>query len=295
MNDVNTVECSSLFFRRGGREVLRDVSFTLPEGALLGLLGHNGAGKSTLIKLILGLLRPASGTLTVLGGAPGEKPLEVGYLPENVSFYDAMTVQEHLDYFAGLKGVCASRVQELTDELGLGVVLRQRLGQCSKGQRQRLGLAQALLSKPRLLMLDEPTVGLDPAASALMYRELSDLRDSGCSVLVCTHELALVEPYLDRVLLLADGECRGSGTLENLREQAALPALFSGPGIEKALSDPRLAPMARGRRLAVSEGRVSEVVRILTTDHACYDFQLRKADLGMIFAHYVLNVPLEKL
>lgn len=295
MNTTNTIACSSLCFKRGGREVLRDVSFTLPEGQLLGLLGHNGAGKSTLIKLILGLLRPASGTLTVLGGAPGEKPLEVGYLPENVSFYDAMTVQEHLDYFAGLKGVCASRVKALADELGLGVVLRQRLGQCSKGQRQRLGLAQALLSKPRLLMLDEPTVGLDPAASALMYRELSALRDSGCSVLVCTHELALVEPYLDRVLLLADGECRGSGTLESLRAKAALPALFSGPGIEKALADPRLAPMARGRRLAVPEGRVSEVVRILTTDHACYDFQLRKADLGMIFAHYVLNVPLEKL
>ena len=81
MNTTNTIACSSLCFKRGGREVLRDVSFTLPEGQLLGLLGHNGAGKSTLIKLILGLLRPASGTLTVLGGAPGEKPLEVGYLP----------------------------------------------------------------------------------------------------------------------------------------------------------------------------------------------------------------------
>ena len=291
----HTIECDSLYFKRGDRTVLKDISFTLPEGALLGLLGHNGAGKSTLIKLILGLLKPVSGTMTVLGGLPGSKPLEVGYLPENVSFYDAMTVREHLDYFAGLKGVSAGRVKALAEELGLGVVLKQRLGQCSKGQRQRLGLAQALLSKPRLLMLDEPTVGLDPAASALMYRELSELRDSGCSVVVCTHELALVEPYLDRVLLMAEGECRGSGTLKQLREKAALPALFSGEGIARAFNDPRIAPMVRGRRLAVPEGEVSDVVRILTTDYACYDFQLRKADLGMIFAHYVLNVPLEKL
>ena len=123
MNNTNTIACSSLCFKRGGREVLRGVSFTLPEGQLLGLLGHNGAGKSTLIKLILGLLRPASGTLTVLGGAPGEKPLEVGYLPENVSFYDAMTVQEHLDFFAGLKGVCGvNDMREVVEKAAAGGV-----------------------------------------------------------------------------------------------------------------------------------------------------------------------------
>ena len=280
---MNAITCDDLVFRRGDRTVLNRIGFELAPGRLLGLIGHNGAGKSTLIKLILGLLKPASGRLEVLGGAPGASPLDVGYLPENVSFYDAMTVEEHLRYFAGLKGVARPRIDELVEELGLGVVLRQRLGQCSKGQRQRLGLAQALLTRPRLLMLDEPTVGLDPAASSLMYRELSALRDAGCAVVVCTHELALVEPYLDQVLLLATGECRGSGTL------------ITNVGSGDALADPELAPYVHGTRLAVPEGDVARVVRRLTEAHGVYDFQLRKADLGMIFAHFVLDVPVEEL
>ena len=288
---MNAITCDDLVFRRGDRTVLNRIGFELAPGRLLGLIGHNGAGKSTLIKLILGLLKPASGRLEVLGGAPGASPLDVGYLPENVSFYDAMTVEEHLRYFAGLKGVARPRIDELVEELGLGVVLRQRLGQCSKGQRQRLGLAQALLPRPRLLMLDEPTVGLDPAASSLMYRELSALRDAGCAVVVCTHELALVEPYLDQVLLLAAGECRGSGTLEDLRAKAALPALVTNVG-SAALAR---RPYVRGTRLAVPEGDVARVVRRLTEAHGVYDFQLRKADLGMIFAHFVLDVPVEEL
>lgn len=292
---MNAITCDDLVFRRGDRTVLNRIGFELAPGRLLGLIGHNGAGKSTLIKLILGLLKPASGRLEVLGGAPGASPLDVGYLPENVSFYDAMTVEEHLRYFAGLKGVARPRIDELVEELGLGVVLRQRLGQCSKGQRQRLGLAQALLTRPRLLMLDEPTVGLDPAASSLMYRELSALRDAGCAVVVCTHELALVEPYLDQVLLLATGECRSSGTLEDLRAKAALPALITNVGSGDALADPELAPYVRGTRLAVPEGDVARVVRRLTEAHGVYDFQLRKADLGMIFAHFVLDVPVEEL
>lgn len=286
---MNTIESHNLVFRRGTKTILKSLSFTLEEGQLLGLVGHNGAGKSTLIKLLLGLLAPAEGTLRVLGAAPGTKPLEVGYLPENVSFYDGMTVKEHLCYFGGLKGVGSARVAELVEELGLSPVYGQRLGQCSKGQRQRLGLAQALLSKPRLLMLDEPTVGLDPAASALMYRELSALRDAGCTIVVCTHELALVEPYLDQALLLAEGEMRGYGTLAALRERAALPALISQISNPAAFSDPDLRPYVRGTRLAVPEAQAAQAVRILTTRYGCFDFQLRKADLGMIFDRYVLN------
>ena len=93
---MNAITCDDLVFRRGDRTVLNRIGFELAPGRLLGLIGHNGAGKSTLIKLILGLLKPASGRLEVLGGAPGASPLDVGYLPENVSFYDAMTVEEHL-------------------------------------------------------------------------------------------------------------------------------------------------------------------------------------------------------
>lgn len=292
---MKSIDCRELVFRRGDHEVLKRISFSLEPGRLLGLIGHNGAGKSTLIKLILGLIKPHAGELVVLGGEPGAHPLDVGYLPENLSFYDAMTVREHLAYFSALKGVPRSRADELVEELGLGVVIDQRLGQCSKGQRQRLGLAQALLSKPRLLMLDEPTVGLDPAASALMYRELSRLRDDGCSIVVCTHELALVEPHLDQALLLAKGEMRGSGTLEDLRSAAALPALISNITNAAVFRDEALAKFVRGDKLAVPQDDVGAVVRRLTNDFGVYDFQLRKADLGMIFAHFVLDVPVEEL
>ena len=284
-----------LTMKRGEKTVLDNLSFKLEAGRLLALIGHNGAGKSTLIKLILGLIKPVSGTLTVLGGEPGSRPLDVGYLPENVSFYDQMTVEEHLRYFAGLKGIGASRVAELVDELGLDVVYRQKLGRCSKGQRQRLGLAQALLSKPRLLMLDEPTVGLDPAATALMYRELSHLRDEGCSIVVCTHELALIEPYLDRVLMLSGGRCRGFGTLDELRRRASLPVFISQFADDRVLSDERLSRYRRRDTLMVPENELTAAMRIVTGDYGLYDCQVRKADLGMIFAHFVLNLPVEDL
>ena len=290
-----SILCENLTMKRGEKTVLDNLSFRLEKGELLALVGHNGAGKSTLIKLILGLIQPVSGKLTVLDGEPGQSPLDVGYLPENVSFYDAMTVEEHLRYFAGLKGIGAHRVAELVEELGLDVVYRQKLGRCSKGQRQRLGLAQALLSKPRLLMLDEPTVGLDPAATALMYRELSRLRDEGCSIVVCTHELALIEPYLDRVLMLSGGECRGFGTLDELRRQASLPVFISQFADERVLADERLSRYRRRDRLMVPENELAAVMKIVTADYGLYDCQVRKADLGMIFARFVLGLSVEEL
>lgn len=289
MSEALSVVCQNLVFKRGDRAYLDDLTFSLPQGKLMGLIGHNGAGKSTLLKVILGLLKPFSGSVTVLGGLPGTHPLEVGYLPENVSFYNHMTVAEHLRYFAGLKNVETSRIRELSDELGLGEVARQKLGQCSKGQRQRLGLAQALLTRPKLLILDEPTVGLDPAASLLMYRELSKLRDSGCSVIVCTHELALVESYLDTALLLAHGKMRAFGALHELTRQADLPVNILHIRSAEALKDDRFAGCVVGDGLRVAEHRLTEVLEILTQQYRCFDFEVKKADLGEIFRHFVLE------
>ena len=118
-----SISCSHLVFKRGARTILNDISFDLKKGALTALIGHNGAGKSTLLKLVLGLLEPFSGSLTVLGAAPGSNPLKVGYLPENVSFYDQMTVRDHLRYFSALKCVSERRVQELVEQLGLTEVI----------------------------------------------------------------------------------------------------------------------------------------------------------------------------
>lgn len=286
MSNDTIIRCRDLIFKRGTRTYLQNVTFDLPAGTLMGLIGHNGAGKSTLLKVVLGLLKPFSGEITVLGGMPGSKPLEIGYLPENVNFYNHMTAAQHLDYFAGLKHVAKSRVDELVEELGLGSVLYQKMGLCSKGQRQRLGLAQALLTRPRLLILDEPTVGLDPAASLLMYREISTLTEEGCSVMVCTHELALVEPYLNRVLVMAHGAMQGVGTLDELRRVGGLPVTIARISSEICNKDASIGRWREGGVLRVPEEQSQDVIERLTKEHGCFDFEVRKADLGEIFRRF---------
>lgn len=289
MSSQTIIDCRHVVFKRGARTYLDDINFELPAGSLMGLIGHNGAGKSTLLKIVLGLLKPFSGSITVLGKAAGTQPLQVGYLPENVSFYNHMTAAEHLAYFAGLKHVAKSRVDDLVEELGLAEVLHQKMGLCSKGQRQRLGLAQALLTRPKLLILDEPTVGLDPAASLLMYREVSELTRSGCSVMVCTHELALVEPYLHAALVMNRGKLAGCGTIDQLRRSAQLPVTISRAPLAIIERDARLSVWLHGAQLAVPEDQVKSVVGILTREYGCFDFEVRKADLGSIFRHFVDN------
>lgn len=214
----------ALTFERSGRRILTDITFRVKAGRITGLLGTNGAGKSTLIKLILGLIKPTAGTLTVLGGAPGEAPLKIGYLPENVSFYDQMTVAEHLRFFGRLKRVDAARIAAVGEKLRLTEFARRTPKECSKGQRQRLGLAQALLTEPELLLFDEPTTGLDPQTTEALYAELVQMKEKGCAVLICTHELALAENFLDCVLMIKEGRIAAQAeTLDALRAKANLP------------------------------------------------------------------------
>ena len=270
-----TICVDNVGFWRGRRKVLDGVSCRLQSGTLTALIGHNGAGKSTLIKTILGLIHPAEGNVTVLGRAPGSDPLSIGYLPENISFYEQMTMQAHLEYFADLKGVARSRVDELLEALGLSHVRRNPKNQCSKGQRQRLGLAQALLAQPRIMILDEPTVGLDPQASSWMYAQLAQLRSQGCTVIVCTHELSLIEPFADVVLMLAAGKLRASGSVAELRRQANLPAVIRGFDAA-AVAMTSASKYLKGDMLCVPDHDVAEVVRVLTEETKDFDFDIRK-------------------
>lgn len=235
---MNAVECLNVSFNRGSRMVLDDISLSVAQGEFVALIGHNGAGKSTLIKLCLGLITPKKGKVKVLGGRPGASPISVGYLPENVSFYDGMTIRDNLNYFADLKNIPRQRADELIESLGLSTVAAQKVGQCSKGQRQRLGLAQALLAKPKLLFLDEPTVGLDPTASDFMYQELLKLKERGCTVIVCTHELMLVEGFADRIVMLVGGHKAVDGTIRILSEKMGLSfELVSSDALNAARQD----------------------------------------------------------
>ena len=207
----------------GSTPVLRDVSFFIPSGEIVGLLGPNGAGKSTLMKLLIGLLEPDDPQ----DGCPVpviERPQPIGYLPELNPLYNEMYVREYLLFMAGLTH-SEGEVESLIERVGLTSEVSKRIAMLSKGYKQRVGLAQALLGKPQLLILDEPTTGLDP-------NQLNDIRrlireeEGKCTVILSTHILQEVEQMCSRVIILDGGTIRANrkmseiGSLEQLFQQA---------------------------------------------------------------------------
>ena len=235
MNAVEILDVSHVY---GSMPVLHDLHLQLGEGEVLGLFGHNGAGKTTSIKLILGLLSPTKGRVRVLGRQPHDVEVRrrLGYLPENVSFYPQLTGRETLRHFARLKGAAVSQVGTLLEQVGLAAAADRRVRTYSKGMRQRLGLAQALLGEPRLLLLDEPTVGLDPIATQELYLLIDRLRQKGVSVILCSHVLPGVEAHINRAAILANGSLQAIGTLAALRQEAQLPIRIRATGVEDSES-----------------------------------------------------------
>ena len=223
-----TVTTAGVSKRYGAVQAVKDVSFTLNAGETIALVGHNGAGKTTLIKLMLGLIRPTTGTISVLGEDPARGDFHVrqrlGYLPESVSFHMALTGRETLAFYARLKRVTLSSAGALFERVGLAQEAADRpVRTYSKGMRQRLGLAQALLGNPRVLLLDEPTSGLDPALRRNFYELITDLRAAGATVLLSSHALTELEDRADRVIIVDRGIKIADGTLDELRGIARLP------------------------------------------------------------------------
>lgn len=218
---MSLVEIDGATLRYGALTALSGLDLRLEPGEVLGLLGHNGAGKTTTIKLVLGLLAPSEGRVRVLGhdARSLEARRQLGYLPENVTFYPQLSGAETLRHFARLKGVAPAEAARLLEQVGLGHAARRRLKTYSKGMRQRLGLAQALLGEPRLLLLDEPTVGLDPLATVELYQLLDRLRGQGTGIVLCSHVLPGVETHIDRAAILAGGRLQVAGSLAELRRK----------------------------------------------------------------------------
>ena len=209
-----------------GRTAVSDVSFDVRAGEILGFLGPNGAGKTTTMRVVTGYLPPTHGTVIVGGRDVVEDPLgvkrQMGYLPEHVPLYPEMRVREYLSFRARLKGIAGPRVKEavrrVVDECIIGDVRDRVIGQLSKGFRQRVGLADALVSDPPILILDEPTIGLDPA-QIREIRKLIKALGRERTLILSSHILPEVEMVCDRVVIINRGKLAGEGTPEDLRNQ----------------------------------------------------------------------------
>ncbi len=223
MSDVVTLAGVSRSY--GDILALSDIDLTVSGGQRLALLGHNGAGKTTLLKLVLGLIRPDRGRLTVLGGAPddaGVRP-QVAYLPENVAFHKALSVREQLDFFIRLKKGNRGEGPAILERVGLANAARRRIATLSKGMRQRLGLAQILIGQPKLVILDEPTSGLDPVSRELFYEIIAELAGNGAAIIQSSHALTEVEARSDRIVILREGHIVADGRMAELRARSRIP------------------------------------------------------------------------
>ena len=220
--DRLTKDFTTGFWRPRPHRGLDGLSCEIPQGGVFGLLGPNGAGKSTTLKLLLNLLRPTSGTAEVLGFAPGDVRAHqrLGFLPENPTFYDYLTAEELLTYFAGLFGYSSAESRERAartlDRVGLTEARRRPLRQYSKGMVQRVGIAQALINDPELVIFDEPMSGLDPIGRRDVRDLILQLRDEGRTILFSSHILSDAEMLCSRVGILARGKLVASGTLAEL-------------------------------------------------------------------------------
>ena len=291
----------------GQLAALNAMTMSLNEGEVLGLFGHNGAGKTTMMKLILGVISPSHGKVEVMGMAPDSKEAwhcraKVGYLPENVSFYEQLTGLEVLTYFAKLKGFAKKEAKkqaiDLLEQVGITHAMKRQVKTYSKGMRQRLGLAQAFIGKPKLLLLDEPTVGLDPIATRDFYKTVDQLKSNGSSVILCSHVLPGVEQHIDRAMILSSGKLLAMGSLSELRQQAALPVAIKPISFKKGGLNGSVAQDIRLNRfltgtcqstLMVPEHEKLMVLKQLLSLNALDDIQVESANLEQVYQHFLFE------
>ncbi len=211
------ISASKLYFDYGGDPVLQDISIQVAAGEILGLVGADGAGKSTLLQLLVGQLTPSQGQISVLGLDPSEPALrsDLAYMPQGFGLYMDLSIQENLEFFADLHGMSAprakSKISDLLQRTGLQGFEERRAGQLSGGMMQKLALACALVTEPRVMFLDEPTTGVDPVSRRAFWRLLEAVRAEGVAILYATANMDEAE-RCDRVAMLERGRLRRQGT-----------------------------------------------------------------------------------
>ena len=283
----------------GAVHAVDGVDLDIARGEIFGLIGHNGAGKSTLFKLMLGLDAATTGDI-VLGGAPvrgrGFRAARrhIGYLPENVVLYDNLSGLETLRFFARLKHAPLEQCPSLLERVGLAHAGKRAVREYSKGMRQRLGFAQALLGTPQVLFLDEPTNGLDPQAIRDFYATLRTLQTSGVTVVITSHILAELQERVDRLAIMANGCIQALGSVQALRDQAQIPLVFDLAldavcvgAVAQALhaaTGCTAEPLSGGLRLACPREHKMVVLEVLAPfGNQVHDLALREPSLEDLF------------
>jgi ABC-2 type transport system ATP-binding protein len=241
---VSTLEAQNISKRYGDFTALVDLNLTVERGECYGLIGPNGAGKSTLMRIVAGILTRFEGECRIFGldirKCPGRVKARLGYLPEEPSLYSRPTARQLLRYFArlyGIRGRIDDRVERVLSLVGLTERARDPVGAFSKGMRQRLAVARALIHDPEFLMLDEPTMGLDPATADRIRRFILEQRSIGRTILICTHYMDEAELLCDRVGVIDRGRLLASGSVQEIKD------LSGGVSnrLEVVLRNPRVA------------------------------------------------------
>lgn len=267
------IEIENVSKRYGSVRALSDVSLRVEKGSVLGLLGQNGAGKTTLINILTGYLAPSSGRVLIDGHDPLLEPAEakrhLGYLPEQPPLYDEMTVREYLRFVAALRGVApravAAHVDEVMELTGLTSMRSRLLGHLSKGYRQRAGMAQALCADPDVLVLDEPTVGLDPK-QITEIRALIRTLGSGRTIVFSSHILSEVQQLCDHVVILDHGQVCLDSPLAKLRSPENVTLLLTVGAAESAVVG-RLKALEGVRRVTVQPTAQPDQITALVLFH----------------------------
>ncbi len=224
---------------KGGVYAVKGVSLSIPQGSVYGLIGPNGSGKSTIMKALVGLLAPDEGSCRVFGqpATAASNRNEIGFLPENPYFYKFLTGEETVRFYGRLCGLRGKALRERTAEMlelaGLTEAAHRRLGGYSKGMLQRVGLAQALVQRPRLLVLDEPTAGVDPIGSRAIRDIILNLKEQGMTVFLCSHLLEQVQEICDNVGILYRGCMIAAGAMEDItRDRTTTEVSLRNPAPE---------------------------------------------------------------
>ncbi len=300
---VNAIELTDVSKCYGGKSVVHNIDLTVHAGERLVMIGHNGAGKTTLMKLMLGLTRPSSGQVQVLGSDPASsstsRRLALGYVPESVAFHGAMKGREVLAFYAGLKGVPVAQYTDILARVGLEEAADRRVSTYSKGMRQRLGLAQAMLGEPQLLFLDEPTSGLDPSLRRQFYQLIDTLSRSGTTSLISSHSLNEVEARADRIAILKNGVLLACGTIAELLQRTELPIfvqLKAKPGSASELAG-QMSSSGKVHKIngdnidlhCLGSSKMEIVRRIASLGDMVTDMTITPPRLDEIYNHYMEN------